>query len=156
LPGDYLRIAYYCLTLEACHRESRIQFGSYFAHRNSRVAKGVYIGTYCILGCVQIGARTEIASAVQVLSGRRQHPRDEQGRLMGSEHGVFTTVHIGSDCWIGAQAIVMADIGQGSTVGAGSVVTSEIPPGIVAVGNPARRLLSKVVPEPGTDPDPAA
>jgi len=138
VPGDYVRIAYYRLTLEDCSIESRIQFGSYFAHPQARVARGVYIGSYCVFGRTKIGERTQIGSGVQVLSGKQQHPRDAQGRIMGSEHGMFETIAIGADCWIGAGAIVMADVERETTIGAGSVVIQPIPAGCVAVGNPAR------------------
>lgn len=139
--GDYLRIAFYRLTLEQCSLNSRISFGSFFAHPEARVAEGVYIGSYCVLGRVHIGARTQIASAVQVLSGKHQHARDAEGRITGSELGSsFTTVAIGEDCWIGAAAIVMADVGDRVTIGAGAIVTKAIPEGSVAVGNPARVL----------------
>jgi acetyltransferase-like isoleucine patch superfamily enzyme len=40
--------------------------------------------------------------------------------------------------WIGEAAVVMADIGRSSTVAAGAVVSSCVPPGIVVAGNPAR------------------
>ncbi len=142
LPGDYVRIAWYRMTLKECALESRIQFGSFFAHPQAKVGRGVYIGSYCVLGRTSIGDRTQIASAVQILSGGRQHARDAEGRILGSEHGRFETVAIGSDCWIGAGAIVMAEVGQGSTIGAGSVVTAPVPPGSVAVGSPARVIKS--------------
>jgi acetyltransferase-like isoleucine patch superfamily enzyme len=142
LPGDYFRIAYYRLTLEACDLESRIEFGSFFAHPQARVGRGVYIGSYCVLGRTHIGDRTQIGSAVQILSGSKQHGRDSEGRILGSEHGTFETVVVGADCWIGAAAIVMAEVGQGSTIGAGSVVTQPIPAGSVAVGSPARVIRS--------------
>jgi acetyltransferase-like isoleucine patch superfamily enzyme len=138
LPGDYLRIAYYRLTLAECALGSRIQFGSFFVHPQARLGQSVYIGCYCVLGRTTIGDRTQVASQVQILSGKRQHARDEDGRISGSDGGVFEHVTIGSDCWIGAGAIVMADVGNGSTIGAGSVVTKPVPPGSVAVGNPAR------------------
>jgi len=138
--GDYLRIGFYRLTLEECSLDSRISFGSFFAHPEARLAEGVYIGSYCVLGRVHIGARTQIASAVQVLSGKHQHARDAEGRISGSDQGLFTTVSIGADCWIGAAAIVMADIADHVTIGAGAIVTKPIPENSVAVGNPARVL----------------
>src|SRR3974390_1367797 len=106
IVGDYLRIAYYRLTLDDCSLDSRISFGSFFAQARARVEPGVYIGSYCILGKCSIGARTQIASGVQILSGRYQHARDVAGRIEGSEFERFTSVRIGSDCWIGAAAIV--------------------------------------------------
>jgi acetyltransferase-like isoleucine patch superfamily enzyme len=138
LPGDYLRMAFYKLTLSECSMTCRISFGTFFAHPEARVGPHVYIGSYCIIGKASIGARTQIASAVQILSGRHQHSRSETGEISGAEHGAFVSVAIGADCWIGAAAIVMSDVGQGSTVGAGAIVSQPIPPRSVAVGNPAR------------------
>jgi acetyltransferase-like isoleucine patch superfamily enzyme len=142
--GDYLRTAYYRLTLREFALSSRIQLGSFFAHPEARVGEHVYIGCYCVLGRTEIGDRTQIASGVQILSGRHQHQRDESGRISGSESGVFASVAIGANCWIGAGAIVMADVGTGSTIGAGSVVTRPIPPGVVAVGIPAAVIKNTV------------
>jgi len=138
LPGDYLRIAYYFMTLRQCSLYSRISFGSFFAQSSSTVGKSVYIGAYCILGGCDIGDRTQIASHVQILSGARQHGRDSDGRILGSDETRFQPVSIGEDCWLGAAAIVMADVGAGTTIGAGSVVTKPVAAGVVAVGNPAR------------------
>lgn len=138
IPGDYLRTAYYRLTLDECSIESRIEFGSFFAHPQARVAHGVYIGSHCVLGRTSIGERTQIASGVQILSGGQQHPRDAEGRIMGAEHGIFRTIRIGADCWIGAGSIVLAEVGESTTIGAGSVVAYPVPADSVAVGNPAR------------------
>ncbi len=51
-------------------------------------------------------------------------------------------VHIGSNCWLGAGVIVMPGItiGDNVVVGAGSVVTKDLPSNVVAVGNPCRVL----------------
>lgn len=145
LPGDYMRVAFYALTLARCSLYSRVSFGSFFAQSSATVAPGVYIGSYCVLGACHIGERTQIASLVQILSGRRQHGRDEQGRIEGAEKGEFTSVSVGADCWIGASAILMEDVGAGTTIGAGSVVTKPIPPNVVAVGNPARVIKQTVL-----------
>jgi len=136
--GDYFRIAYYKLTLKKCSLYSRVSFGSFFAHPEVSLGRGVYIGSYCILGSCTIGDRTQIASQVQILSGRQQHSRDSQGRISGADEGKFEPIKIGSDCWIGASSIIMADIGPGTTIGAGSVVVRPVAAQVVAVGNPAR------------------
>ncbi|MBR2868651.1 MAG: sugar O-acetyltransferase [Clostridia bacterium] len=51
-------------------------------------------------------------------------------------------VHIGRNCWIGAGALIMpgVTIGDNTIIGAGSVVTKDIPANVVAVGNPCRVL----------------
>ncbi|HLH39844.1 MAG TPA: hypothetical protein VKX39_11910 [Bryobacteraceae bacterium] len=152
--GDYFRAAYYRLTLAECSLAARISFGTFFAHRDARVAPGVYIGSFCVLGKVSIGERTQIASGVQILSGRRQHPRDAAGGLQGAEKGEFQRIEIGADCWIGASAIVMADVGNSSTVGAGSVVIRPVPDKIVVAGNPAKPITRAAAQAPRTCPEP--
>jgi virginiamycin A acetyltransferase len=142
LPGSYLRVAYYCMTLRSCSPDCHIGLGSFFAHSQASVGHRVYIGPLCVLGQTKIGDRTQIASGVQILSGRRQHGRSEDGRIEGAEQGVFEVIPIGAECWIGAGAIVMAEIGEGTTIGAGSVVIHPVPPRSVAVGNPARVIKS--------------
>lgn len=138
LPGDYLRIAFYKLTLEQCSLDSRVSFGSFFAHPGAVVGQGVYIGSYCVLGSCRIGDRTQVASHVQILSGRRQHPRDASGQIRGASAGEFQMIDVGPDCWIGASAVVMAPVGERTTIGAGAVVVRPVEAGVVAVGNPAR------------------
>ena len=51
-------------------------------------------------------------------------------------------IHIGKNCWLGAGVIVMpgVSIGDNSVIGAGSVVTKDIPANVVAVGNPCKVL----------------
>ena len=144
LPGSYLRVAYYRLTLRSCSLDCHIGFGSFFAHSKASVGGRAYIGMLCVLGQTKIGDRVQIASGVQILSGRRQHGRAQDGSIEGAEEGVFEVIPIGSDCWIGAGAIVMAEVGEGTTIGAGSVVTRPIPAHSVAVGNPAKVIKSSV------------
>lgn len=146
IVGDYFRIAFYRLTLAECSMSNCVSFGSFFAHPETRLGHRIYIGPYTVIGNAVIGDRTQIATGVQILSGARQHARDADGRISGAERGQFASVSIGSDCWIGAAAVVMADVGSGSTIGAGSVVPRPIPPNSVAVGNPARVIRSAAGP----------
>jgi acetyltransferase-like isoleucine patch superfamily enzyme len=137
IPGDYARAAYYSMTLRHCSTETRIMFGTIFAHPEATVAKMVTIGAYCVMGRARIGERTLIASQVQILSGAGQHTRDGQQQL---SEGKFTDVEIGAGCWIGASAIIMANVGEGATVAAGAVVFQPVAPGATVAGNPARMV----------------
>jgi virginiamycin A acetyltransferase len=137
--GSYLRRGFYALTLAECGDDVHIEFGTLLNYPTTRIAKGVYIGTYCTLGMVSIGEGTMIGSNVDILSSRHQHRR-EGGRLLGAESGTFTTVRIGRNTWIGNSAIILANVGQDCTVGAGTVVVKDVDPGLTVVGNPARAV----------------
>jgi acetyltransferase-like isoleucine patch superfamily enzyme len=53
-------------------------------------------------------------------------------------------VTVGRGAWLGSASVVMADVGHGTVVGAGSVVTKPLPPDVVAAGVPARIIRSRV------------
>jgi maltose O-acetyltransferase len=85
---------------------------------------------------VHIGERTQIGPGVQILAA--DHPRDPAKRSTGLEFG--RPVRIGSNVWIGAGALILpgVTVGDDALVGAGSVVTRDVPDGATVVGNPAR------------------
>ena len=87
----------------------------------------IYIGDYTMLG-----PNVVIATA--------GHPIDPELRKMGLQYNM--PVRIGCNCWLGAGVIVMpgVTIGDNTVIGAGSVVTKDIPSGVVAVGNPCKVL----------------
>ena len=68
------------------------------------------------------------------------HPIDPELRARGLQYNL--PVRIGRNCWLGAGVIVMpgVTIGDNTVIGAGSVVTKDIPGGVVAVGNPCKVL----------------
>ncbi len=136
--GSFARAAFYNMTLKSCSVDVVIGLGSYFSRRDAMVEPNVSIGSYCVIGRARIGARSQISSHVEIPGGRAQHVRDQLGRLSNTLEDTGDVLSIGEDCWIGAGAIVMANVGSQSTIGAGSVVVQEIPPGVVAVGAPAK------------------
>jgi virginiamycin A acetyltransferase len=145
IVGSYLRVAYYKWTLESVGKDCHIGLGSYFAHAQASMGDDVGMGAYCVLGQVDLGAGTLLASHVQILSGSRQHKRDESGKLT-DEGRTFRRIKVGTQCWIGAGAIITADLGDGATVGPGSVVSQNVPPGATVSGNPARNFAMVVKP----------
>lgn len=141
--GSYLRVAYYSMTLERCPRKGYIGFGSFFAHPQVELGEGYYIGAYNIIGMARIGAHATIASHVSILSGKNQHGYKEIGKPIQGQAGVFRKITIGENCWIGNNAVIMADLGVQNVVAAGSVVASNTGDYEIMAGNPAK-LVKKI------------
>lgn len=87
----------------------------------------IYVGDYTMLG-----PNVTIATA--------GHPILPELREQAYQYNM--PVHIGRNCWLGAGVIVLPGItiGDNSVIGAGSVVTKDIPANVVAVGNPCKVL----------------
>jgi len=75
------------------------------------------------------------------------HETSVQSRRENIEYA--REISIGDDCWIGGHVTILpgVSIGQGCTIGAGSVVTKSVPAWSVAMGSPAR-VVKKVEPVP--------
>jgi maltose O-acetyltransferase len=87
---------------------------------------------------ITIGAACQLATRVQLLTAT--HPIDPEPRRIGWESA--EPIAIADNVWLGGGAIVCpgVSIGQDTVVGAGAVVTRDLPAGVVAVGVPARIL----------------
>ncbi len=89
-------------------------------------------GNIFVGDCVMFGPNVTIATA--------NHPIEPSLRKRALQYN--KDVYIGDNVWLGAGVIVVpgVHIGADSVIGAGSVVTKDIPEGVVAVGNPCRVL----------------
>jgi maltose O-acetyltransferase len=108
---------------------------------NVHLGRGTFLNYNCVVldVCwIEIGALCQIGPGVHVYAA--DHPRDPALRRQGWECG--KPVRIGDNVWIGGGAIILpgTTIGDDAIVGAGSVVTRDVPPGATVGGNPARVL----------------
>ena len=124
---------------EGCYVESPLHsnFGGYHVHFGKNVYANfnltlvddthIYVGDYTMFG-----PNVTVATA--------GHPICPELREKGLQYNM--PVHIGKNCWIGANAVVLPGItiGDNVVIGAGSVVTKDIPSNVVAAGNPCRVL----------------
>jgi acetyltransferase-like isoleucine patch superfamily enzyme len=150
------------------HRDSRISFGSGLQLRSSTRSNplgpnrpvilstwqagavlevgdrfGMTGGTICsseriVIGdCVTIGANSTIMDS-------DFHPLEPAARRLSSHRATAAPVLIGDDVFVGLQCLILKGVtlGPGSVVGAGSVVTRDVPAGAIVAGNPAETIGS--------------
>ena len=111
----------------------------YGAH--THIGEGTFVNFDCVfldVADIRIGKNCQIAPRVQLLTA--EHPLEPTPRKDGWESG--RPIEIGDNVWLGAGVIVLpgVTIGENSVVGAGSVVTKDLPANVVAVGSPARLI----------------
>ena len=128
----------------------RIDYGT-----NVKMGKNVYINFNCTIldTClVTIGSRTLLAANVSIYGAT--HPLDPVLRSGTNGPELGKEVHIGEDCFIGGSVVILpgVKIGNGVTVGAGSVVTKDVPDLCVVAGNPAK-VIKKIEPGSKKEPD---
>jgi maltose O-acetyltransferase len=110
---------------------------------NIKLGADVFLNFNCVVldvTDVVIGAATQVGPCVQIYTA--DHPRDAQRRKSGLEFG--RRIEIGRNVWIGGGAIILpgVTIGDDAIVGAGSVVTHDVPAGATVMGNPARQRIN--------------
>lgn len=103
------------------------------------IGAGTFVNFDCVMidvAPIRIGEDCQIATNVQLLTAT--HPIEPGPRREGWESG--EPIAIGDNVWLGGGVIVCpgVTIGDDTVVGAGAVVTSDLPPGVVAFGVPAR------------------
>jgi maltose O-acetyltransferase len=106
---------------------------------NIRLGRKVFFNFNCVVldvTTVTIGNHTLFGPAVQIYTAT--HPMDAAERRAGLEFA--KPIVIGDDVWVGGGAVICpgVTIGDRSIIGAGSVVTRDIPADVIAAGNPCR------------------
>jgi len=114
--------------------------------QNITLGDRVFLNFNCVIldvAPVSIGSRVMFGPAVQLYSAT--HPLIAKERSSGRELG--KPIVIGDDVWLGGGTIVCPGvrIGARAVIGAGSVVTKDVPEGMLAVGNPCR--VVRAIPE---------
>lgn len=110
---------------------------------NISIGARTFINYDCVLldcNTITIGEEVQIAPGVQIYTAT--HPLDAAARRTGAEYAL--PVRIEDGVWLGGGSIVCpgVTIGCNTVVGAGSVVTKDLSPNVLAVGNPARIIRS--------------
>ncbi len=114
---------------------------------NIEVGDGFYANHNLVIldvGKVTIGKNCLFATNVSILTAG--HPIHPDSRNSGYEYGI--PIKIGDNVWLGGSVVVLpgVTIGNNVVIGAGSVVTKDIPDDVIAVGNPCK-VIRKITEE---------
>ena len=138
LLGQYLRRAFLARVLRGgCASSAVIEFGTLLSQVDSRIDQNVYVGPRCHLGHVHLEHDVLLAAGVHIPSGPNTHGIDDSTPIR-EQPGRLRLVRVGAGTWIGSNAVILADVGRDSVIGAGAVVTRPIPDRVIAAGVPAR------------------
>ena len=143
LPGQYIRRAFLQHVIADCAPSAVIEWGTTLSRVGTRLGRNVYVGPSCHLGLVNVEDDVLIAAGVHIPSGGTTHGFNDLTIPIREQPPGLRAVRIGAGAWIGSAAVVMADVGPDTVVGAGSVVTRALPAGVVAAGTPARVLRDR-------------
>jgi virginiamycin A acetyltransferase len=135
--GQYLRTAFFRRVLAHCAPSVVVEFGTIFSQRGARLGENVYIGPMCHIGLAHIERDVLVGAGVHIPSGPSTHGTADPARPIREQQGVRRVVTIGAGSWIGSAAVILADVGPRSVVGAGAVVTRPVPEAVFAAGVPA-------------------
>ena len=110
---------------------------------NIKTGEKVFFNFNCVVldvSLVTIGNRSMFGPNVQLYTAT--HPMDHVQRASGLEFA--KPINIGDDVWVGGSAVICpgVSIGDRSVIGAGSVVTKDLPADVFAAGNPCRVIRS--------------
>jgi acetyltransferase-like isoleucine patch superfamily enzyme len=99
------------------------------------ISEGTFIGAK---GPVTIGDDTDFGPGCRIIA--ENHSFDDPDTPIREQALVRKGIDVGKDCWLGANVVVLdgCSIGDGTVIGAGAVVTSDVASGVVAAGVPAK------------------
>lgn len=122
------------------HYTSRVNSGENINIINSEASSNVFLSFAASNGCyiqalngIEIDSSVLFSSGVKLISAN--HDTTDK-----SQHIKASPIVIKKNVWLGVNVVILpgVEIGENSSIGAGSVVTKTIPPNAVAVGNPAK------------------
>jgi len=130
---DGVRIGPYSHLRPGAHLERGVELGNFGEVKNARLRAGTKMHHFSYVGDAEIGARVNIGAGTITLNydGVNKHRTE-----------------VGDDAFIGSDSLLRAPVrvGKGAATGAGSVVTKDVPDGMLAVGAPARAIKKYVKP----------
>jgi virginiamycin A acetyltransferase len=142
--GQRIRYFYYKATLKSLGSNVIFNYGTFCQYRNTIIGNRVLFGFFNTIGEVHMGDDIVIGGYVNFISGTNQHSYENPNEKISNQQAQGRRmISIGSDIWIGSNAIIASDIGTRCVIGAGSLLVKPAESFGVYGGNPAK-LLKKI------------
>lgn len=145
LNPQYFAIGDYCYLGPNCRIEAWNSYNNKRFTPKIILGHDVRINSTCHIGAINkviIGNECLLGSHVMIIDHSHGRNTVEELELHPSDRDLYSKgeIIIGNRCWICENAVILpgVHIGQGSVIGANSVVTKDIPPYSIACGNPAK------------------
>ena len=158
VTAEYARIApdvrlgrdvriYAFVNLYGCEIDDESKIGTFVEiQKGVRIGKRVKVSSHSFI-CEGVTIEDEVFIGHGVMFINDKYPRSttEAGSLQSEADWVCIPTLIKERASIGSNATILCGvtIGEGAMVGAGSVVTHDVPPGAIVVGNPAKPIIEK-------------
>lgn len=141
--GTIIRYEFYRFALTRCGKNVMIGFGTVFIYRDIEIGDNVLIGMYNTIHHCDFGSYVLTAEGCRFLSGSRYHNFDRTDVPMALQGGNLKRIMVADDAWVGTNAVVMANLGHGSIIGAGAVVADDVDEFTIVGGVPAKVIRTR-------------
>jgi len=142
--GVVFRYEFYRRSLRSCGENVIINFGAVFYYPEVTIGNNVCIGMYNTIHHCDFGDNILTAERCSFLGGAYYHDFSSTDIPMVHQGGKMKRILIEDDVWIGANAVVMEDVGSGSVIGAGSVIVNRVERFSIVAGNPAKVVKKRI------------
>ena len=144
--GKDVRI-YAFVNLYGCEIDDESKIGTFVEiQKGARIGKRVKVSSHSFI-CEGVTIEDEvfIGHGVMFINDKYPHSTTESGSLQSEADWVCIPTFVKKGASIGSNATILCGvtIGEGAMVGAGSVVTHDVPPDTIVVGNPAKPISEK-------------
>ena len=127
--ASVLRYEFYRWTLREVGQNVVIDFGTIFNYRDVRIGDHDLIGKFNVVHHCDFGSYVMTGERCTFLSGSHDRHTEQRNIPMALQGGQMKRITIEDDVWIGVHSVIADNVGSGSIIAIGTVITNPVPSG---------------------------